>query len=95
MEHIKYCRNINTENTQNKRDTDIRGSPSLGYVHLEQPVLPFLLSNKMKRHNLQQIRCNILCFLSQSRLSVSRSQNTHLSIIASNTMPSYKEGVAF
>ena len=24
----------------------------------------FLLSSKMKRHNLQQIRCNILCFLS-------------------------------
>ena len=41
MEHIKYCRNINTENTQNKRDTYIRGSPSLGYVHLEQLVLPF------------------------------------------------------
>ena len=41
MEHIKYYRNINTEGTQNKRDTDIRGSPSLGYVHLEQPVLPF------------------------------------------------------
>ena len=41
MEHIKYFRNINTENTQNKRDTNIRGSPSLGYVHPEQPVLPF------------------------------------------------------
>ena len=27
---------------------------------------------------LQQIRCNILCFLSQSHLSISRSQNTHL-----------------
>jgi len=38
----------------------------------------FLLSSKMKRHNLQQNRCNILCFLSQSHLSVSRSQNTHL-----------------
>ena len=79
MEHIKYCRNINTENAQNKRDTDIRGSPSLGYVHPEQPVLPFLLSIKVKRYNLQQNRCNILCFfLSQSHLSVSRSQNTHL-----------------
>ena len=92
MEHIKYCRNINA---QNKRDTDIRGSPSLGYVHPEQPVLPFLLSSKMKRHNLQQIRCNILYSLSQSHLSLSRSPNTHLSITASNTMPSYKEGVAF
>ena len=78
MEHIKYCRNINTENAQNKRDTDIRGSPSLGYVHPEQPILPFYYPAKMKRHNLQQIRCNILCFLSQSHLPVSRSENTHL-----------------
>src|SRR5271168_3701351 len=39
----------------------------------------FLLSKKMKRHNLQQVHCNILCFLSQSHLSVSLSQNTHLS----------------
>lgn len=39
----------------------------------------FLLSSKMKRHNLQQICCNILCFLSQSHLSISRSPNTHIS----------------
>ena len=48
MEHIKYCRNINTENAQNKRDTDIRGSPSLGYVHPEQPVLPFYYPAKLR-----------------------------------------------
>ena len=40
MEHIKYCRNINIENAQNKRDTDLRGSPSLGYVH-EETTSPF------------------------------------------------------
>jgi len=78
MEHIKYCRNINTKKAQNKRDIDIRGSRSLGYVHPEQLILPFLLSSKMKRHNLQQNRCNILCFLSQSHLYISRSKNTHL-----------------
>src|ERR1700733_8557852 len=51
----------------------------------------FLLSSKMKRHNLQQIRCNILCLLSQSHLSVSRSHRIHIYITASNTIPSYKE----
>ncbi len=50
----------------------------------------FLLSSKMKRDNLQQIHCNILCFLSQSHLSVSRSENTHI-MHSLNKMPSYKE----
>jgi len=50
----------------------------------------FLLSSKMKRHNLQQIHCNILCFLSQSHLSISCSR-IHIYFTASNTMPSYKE----
>jgi len=48
-------------------------------LHPPQIASPsFLLSSKMKRHNLQQIRCNILYFLSQSHLSISRSENTHL-----------------
>ena len=51
---------------KNQRDIDIRGSPSLGYVHPEQPILPFYYPAKMKRQNLQKIRCNILCSLSQS-----------------------------
>ena len=56
MEHIKYCKNINTENAQNKRDTDIRGSPSLGYVHLEQPVLPFYIQqNEETQHTAKPL----------------------------------------
>ena len=35
MEHIKYSRNINIENTSSKRDSNIHGSPNLGYVHGE------------------------------------------------------------
>ena len=30
---IKQMRKQNTEDTQYKRDTDLRGSPSVGYVH--------------------------------------------------------------
>jgi hypothetical protein len=30
---IKQMQKQNTEDTQHKRDTDLRGSPSVGYVH--------------------------------------------------------------
>jgi hypothetical protein len=45
----------NTEDTQYKRDTDLRGSPSVGYDHQRNcQVLSLLLSTKMKGYNLQQ-----------------------------------------
>ena len=37
----------------------------------KQLVLPFILSNKLKRYNLQQICCNSLFALTQSPLSFS------------------------
>jgi hypothetical protein len=44
---IKQMQKQNTEDTQYKRDTDLRGSPSVGYVHQRNfQVLPLLLSNK-------------------------------------------------
>jgi len=55
----------------------------------------FLLSSKIKRHNLQEIRCNILCFLSQSHLSISHSQNTHLYLSLQYNTLIPKGGVAF
>jgi hypothetical protein len=46
-------RKQNTEDTQYKRDTDLRGSPSVGYVHQRNcQVLSLLLSSKMKGYNL-------------------------------------------
>jgi hypothetical protein len=52
---IKQMRKQNTEDTQYKRDTDLRGSPSVGYVHQRNcQVLSLLLSSKMKGYNLQQ-----------------------------------------
>jgi hypothetical protein len=44
---IKQMQKQNTEDTQYKRDTDLRGSPSVGYVHQRNcQVLPLLLSKK-------------------------------------------------
>jgi hypothetical protein len=44
---IKQMQKQNTEDTQYKRDTDLRGSPSVGYVHQRDfQVLPLLLSSK-------------------------------------------------
>jgi hypothetical protein len=52
---IKQMRKQNTEDTQYKRDTNLRGSPSVGYVHQRNcQVLSLLLSSKMKGYNLQQ-----------------------------------------
>jgi len=34
MKHMKYCGNTNTE-THKTRETNICGSPNLGYVHEE------------------------------------------------------------
>jgi hypothetical protein len=51
----KQMRKQNTEDTQYKRDTDLHGSPSVGYIHQRNcQVLSLLLSNKMKGYNLQQ-----------------------------------------
>jgi hypothetical protein len=42
---IKQMQKQNTEDTQYNRDTDLRGSPSVGYVHQRNcQVLPLLLS---------------------------------------------------
>jgi hypothetical protein len=50
---IKQIQKQNTEYTQYKRDTDLRGSPSVGYVHQRNcQVLSLLLSSKMKGYNL-------------------------------------------
>ena len=46
----------------------------------------FILSNKMKRHNLQQIRCNILCSLSQSPY-LFLSLRIHIQYTAAITCP--------
>jgi hypothetical protein len=44
---IKQMQKQNTEDTQYKRDTDLHGSPSVGYIHHRNcQVLPLLLSNK-------------------------------------------------
>jgi hypothetical protein len=44
---IKQIQKQNTEDTQYKRDTYLRGSPSVGYVHQRNcQVLPLLLSSK-------------------------------------------------
>jgi hypothetical protein len=44
---IKQMRKQNTKDTQYNRDTYLRGSPSVGYVHQRNfQVLPLLLSNK-------------------------------------------------
>jgi hypothetical protein len=44
---IKQMQKQNTEDTQYKRDIDLHGSPSVGYVHQRNcQVLPLLLSNK-------------------------------------------------
>jgi hypothetical protein len=44
---IKQMQKQNTEDTQYKRDTDLRGSPSVGYVHQRNcQVLALLLSSK-------------------------------------------------
>jgi hypothetical protein len=44
---IKQMQKQNTEDTQYNRDTDLRGSPSVGYVHQRNcQVLPLLLSSK-------------------------------------------------
>jgi uncharacterized protein YgiM (DUF1202 family) len=43
---IKQMWKQNTEDTQYNRDTDLRGSPSVGYVHQRNcQVLPLLLSS--------------------------------------------------
>jgi hypothetical protein len=46
---IKQMQKQNTEDTEYKRDTDLRGSPSVVYVHQRNcQVLPLLLFSKMK-----------------------------------------------
>lgn len=57
----------------------------------KQPVLSFILSNKMKRYNLQQIRCNFLSALTQPPLSLS----LRIIIHNCNMIPSYKLRVSF
>jgi hypothetical protein len=43
---IKQMQKQNIEDTQYNRDTDLRGSPSVGYIHQRNcQVLPLLLSN--------------------------------------------------
>jgi hypothetical protein len=64
---------INKTNAKNKtqynRDTDIRRSPSVGYIHQRNcEVIHLLLSSKMKGYNLQHTHCNFLLFLSQTPL---------------------------
>ena len=44
MEHIKYFKNINTENIENKRDTDICVSANLVYIHRETPSPSFYIT---------------------------------------------------
>jgi hypothetical protein len=44
---MKQMQKQNTEDTQYKRDIDLCGSPSVGYVHQRNcQVLPLLLSSK-------------------------------------------------
>jgi len=72
---IKQMRKQNTEDTQYKRYTDLRGSPSVRYIHQRNwQVLPLLLSNKWRDTTYRKTRCNFLFFLSQSPLS---EYNTH------------------
>jgi len=67
---IKQMWKQNIEDTQYNRDTDLRGSPSVGYVHQRNcQVLPLLLSNKWRDTTYNKTPCNFLFFLSQSPLS--------------------------
>jgi hypothetical protein len=67
---IKQMQKQNTEDTQYKRDTDLHGSPSVGYVHQRNcQVLPLLLSSKLRDTTYSKTHCNFLFFLSQSPLS--------------------------
>ena len=46
---IKKMRKQNTEGTQYNRDIDLRGSPSVGYVHQRNcQVLPFYYPTKIE-----------------------------------------------
>jgi hypothetical protein len=52
---IKQMWKQNTKDTQYKRETELHGSPSVGYVHQRNcQVLSLLLSSKMKGYNLQK-----------------------------------------
>jgi len=78
MEHIKYCVNTNTEMHKTRETHIYMVHPILATSMEKQPILPFILSSKMKRYNLQQIRCNFLFALTQPPLSVSRNNHTQL-----------------
>ena len=52
----------------------------------------FLLSRKMKRQNLQQIRCNILCSLSQSP-SLFLAPRIHIQYTTAIQYPHKSEGL--
>ena len=48
-------RKQNTKDTQYKRDIDLRGSSSVGYVHQKKlPGPSFIIIQQMKVYNLQQ-----------------------------------------
>jgi hypothetical protein len=75
----------NTEDTQYKRDTDLHGSPSVGYVHQRNcQVLPLLLSTN---EGIQPTTKPVVTSSSFSHSLL--SQNTIFTIIHSrNTFPS-------
>ena len=56
------------------------------------PILPFILSSKMKRYNLQQMRCNSLFSLTQSPLYFSHRIQIYISAIQ---FPHIQRGVSF
>ena len=76
MEHIKYCRNINTENAHNKNDIDICGSPSLGYVHGEIVKPSFYIIQQTEKIQPTPDRCNSLFALNLLSLPHSEYRST-------------------
>ena len=91
MKYKEYCTNTYTE-IHRTRETQIYVVHPIWAMSIDkQPILPFILSSKMKRYNLQQIHCNFLFSLTQCPLSLF----LRIIIHNCNTIPSYKQSVSF
>jgi hypothetical protein len=62
----KIMQKLNKEEHNTNRDTDICGSPNMGYLHREIVSPSFIIIQQMKGYNLQHSHCNFLFLLSQS-----------------------------
>ena len=86
-------RKIQAHKTHKTRETQIYVVHPVWATSTRTASPSFILSNKMKRQNLQQIRCNILCSLSQSP-SLFLAPRIHSSYTATIQCPHIYKGVA-